>query len=414
MKKNYLFIRTTILVWMGISSYVVFAQDVMSSYPSNGKVFEKVEDMPCFPGGVDALKSFLAENLKYPVVAEENGIQGKVVASFVVSKDGTITNPQIVKSVDPSLDKEALRLIRMMPKWTPGREKGKAVNVKYTIPFTFKLNNGSGQVSQQKNKSRFVDLVKHYKPDGYPLVFIEKKGVNVREEPSLKAKKAMSRWGIVHIDGPVILKSVKQKNGFFYFDDLEDGFARGWVSGTICRLAKNTPVSPKYYNRWFRYVNNSIARVAFNNQLGLYLAEVVNDGDVESGEGGYHLLYLGRDENGICNLCCVVDVEIYQDDNGPKDRLDVKKEKGTKTDWDESPVPVFKITFGKGYACENQYGILDLTKLPSEFVMSIFSEKIEKELESQKKAAESGYGIQDLELYGGDYINEELVEITIM
>jgi protein TonB len=103
------------------------------------KVFDVVEQMPSFPGGPSALMQYLSSNIKYPVVAEENGVQGRVVCTFVVEKDGSITDVRVVKSVDPSLDKEAMRVVKGMPKWIPGKQNGSAVRVKYTVPVTFRL-----------------------------------------------------------------------------------------------------------------------------------------------------------------------------------------------------------------------------------------------------------------------------------
>ncbi|MDE7455670.1 MAG: TonB family protein [Prevotella sp.] len=103
------------------------------------KVFDVVEQMPSFPGGAGALMQYLSSNIKYPVVAEENGVQGRVVCTFVVEKDGSITDVRVIKAVDPSLDKEAVRVVKGMPKWIPGKQNGSAVRVKYTVPVTFRL-----------------------------------------------------------------------------------------------------------------------------------------------------------------------------------------------------------------------------------------------------------------------------------
>ena len=103
------------------------------------KVYEVVEEMPSFPGGQGAMFEFIANNIQYPIVAEENGVQGRVLVSFVIKKDGSLSNVRVVKSVDPALDKEAVRLIKSMPKWSPGKEKGQFVNVKFTVPVTFRL-----------------------------------------------------------------------------------------------------------------------------------------------------------------------------------------------------------------------------------------------------------------------------------
>lgn len=103
------------------------------------KVFTTVEQMPSFPGGDAALMNWLRNNVRYPAVAEENGIQGRVVVSFVVERNGSITDVQVVKSVDPSLDKEASRVVKSMPNWIPGKQNGSAVRVKYNVPVTFRL-----------------------------------------------------------------------------------------------------------------------------------------------------------------------------------------------------------------------------------------------------------------------------------
>ena len=103
------------------------------------KVFEVVEQMPSFPGGDVALMQYLSKNIKYPPVAEEMGIQGRVICTFVVERDGGVSDIRIAKSVDPSLDKEAIRVISTMPKWIPGRQNGQSVRVKFTLPVTFRL-----------------------------------------------------------------------------------------------------------------------------------------------------------------------------------------------------------------------------------------------------------------------------------
>lgn len=103
------------------------------------KVFDVVEEQPSFPGGQGALMQWLSDNIKYPVIAAENGIQGRVIVQFVVSKTGSISNVNVVRGVDPSLDKEAVRVVKAMPNWTPGKQNGTTVNVRYTLPVTFKL-----------------------------------------------------------------------------------------------------------------------------------------------------------------------------------------------------------------------------------------------------------------------------------
>ena len=107
--------------------------------PEVEKVFDVVEQMPSFPGGPAALMEWLSNNVKYPVVAQENGVQGRVVVSFVVERDGSITDVKVVRGVDPSLDKEASRVVRAMPRWIPGKQNGSAVRVKYNVPVAFRL-----------------------------------------------------------------------------------------------------------------------------------------------------------------------------------------------------------------------------------------------------------------------------------
>ncbi|MBQ9363852.1 MAG: energy transducer TonB [Bacteroidaceae bacterium] len=104
-----------------------------------GEVFEIVEQNPMFPGGNEALMKWLNKNLKYPASAQENNIQGRVMVQFVVNKDGSIVDPKVIKSVDPALDKEALRVVSVMPKWQPGKQRGKTVRVRFTLPVTFRL-----------------------------------------------------------------------------------------------------------------------------------------------------------------------------------------------------------------------------------------------------------------------------------
>lgn len=107
--------------------------------PEENVVFQVVENMPEFPGGRKALMEYLAENIKYPSIAAENNIQGRVVCQFTVWKDGTIKDIVVARGIDPSLDREAIRVVQSMPKWTPGKQRGKAVNCRFTLPILFRL-----------------------------------------------------------------------------------------------------------------------------------------------------------------------------------------------------------------------------------------------------------------------------------
>ena len=107
--------------------------------PEVEKVFDVVEQMPSFPGGPSALMEWLSNNVKYPVVAQEYGVLGRVVVSFVVERDGSITDVKVVRGVDPSLDREASRVVRAMPRWIPGKQNGSSVRFKYNLPVAFRL-----------------------------------------------------------------------------------------------------------------------------------------------------------------------------------------------------------------------------------------------------------------------------------
>ena len=120
---------------------------------TNDNAFDVVEQMPEFPGGQIAMLNFLSKNIRYPEAAHKAGIQGRVVATFVVEKDGSISNAKVMRSIDPLLDAEALRVISSMPNWIPGKQDGKPVAVKYTIPVTFKLNS-----SEKKDESYILKI----------------------------------------------------------------------------------------------------------------------------------------------------------------------------------------------------------------------------------------------------------------
>ena len=105
------------------------------------QIFQVVENQPEFPGGMAELMKFLQKNIKYPSICQEQGIQGRVIVQFVVNTDGSIVDAQVMKPVNPYLDKEALRVVSIMPKWKPGEQRGKKVRVRFTLPVTFRLSN---------------------------------------------------------------------------------------------------------------------------------------------------------------------------------------------------------------------------------------------------------------------------------
>lgn len=103
------------------------------------EIFTIVEQMPSFPGGEAEMMKFIGNNLKYPVVAQESGIQGRVTVRFVVTKEGNVDQVEVIRGIDPSCDREAVRVVKSMPKWTPGRQNGKSVPVYFTLPISFRL-----------------------------------------------------------------------------------------------------------------------------------------------------------------------------------------------------------------------------------------------------------------------------------
>ncbi|HRC95011.1 MAG TPA: energy transducer TonB, partial [Tenuifilaceae bacterium] len=118
---------------------VVEAPKEEVEYEAPAEIFVAVEEMPSFPGGDAELFKFIYENVKYPDIAMENNIQGKVIVRFCVTYKGTVDHVSVLRGVDPTLDEEAIRVIKMLPKWKPGKQGGKPVNVWYTVPISFQL-----------------------------------------------------------------------------------------------------------------------------------------------------------------------------------------------------------------------------------------------------------------------------------
>lgn len=113
---------------------------IVEAEPQEDAPFQVVEKMPEFPGGTAALMKYLKDNIQYPSVCRENNIQGRVLLSFVVNKDGSIVDIEVVRGINPYLDKEAARVISTMPRWQPGEQRGKTVRVKFSLPVNFRLN----------------------------------------------------------------------------------------------------------------------------------------------------------------------------------------------------------------------------------------------------------------------------------
>ena len=129
-------IMMSLMAMFGLST--VSAQKTVVA-EKNQQVFDVVEQMPEYPGGPSALIEYLSQNVKYPEDAKQQKIEGRVLATFVVETDGSVSNVEVVKPAFPSLDAEAVRLLSAMPKWTPGMQSGKVVRVKFTVPINFSL-----------------------------------------------------------------------------------------------------------------------------------------------------------------------------------------------------------------------------------------------------------------------------------
>ena len=158
---------------------------------TTGKPFDVVEQMPQFPGGPAEMMAFLAKNIRYPVAAEKAGVQGRVIVTFVVEKDGSIAEARIVKSVSPELDAEALRVINAMPNWLPGRQNGEAVRVKYTVPVTFRLQGGTKPATASvkigpEHKGKPVEVVIDDKVVDASVI----NGINPADIESMQVEKA--------------------------------------------------------------------------------------------------------------------------------------------------------------------------------------------------------------------------------
>ena len=125
---------------LGNSINVVACNSEIDNITQQEEIYHLPDKMPKFKGGETGLAKFLKENVKYPNIARENGVQGRVLVEFIVEKNGSITNVKIIKGVEPNLNNEALRVVNMMPRWKPGKHNGKKVRVRYSMPIHFRLS----------------------------------------------------------------------------------------------------------------------------------------------------------------------------------------------------------------------------------------------------------------------------------
>ena len=187
--------------------------------PVQGDVFDVVEEMPQYPGGPQALFKFLSENVHYPAEAEKAGIQGRVIATFVVEKDGSISQPTVVKSVDPLLDAEAVRVISAMPNWKPGKQNGKVVRVKYTVPLSFNLDGRGEEIDhlcREDGTIVEIDIEKGDTTIVKPLFIVDGKVMDGRKVHSINSKtieryymqsgqEAVKKYGDKAKDGVILI-----------------------------------------------------------------------------------------------------------------------------------------------------------------------------------------------------------------
>lgn len=182
--------------------------------PKENTVYTVIEKMPIYPGGEIELMNYLAKNIKYPADAQAKGIQGRIIVRFIVTKEGKIGKAEILRGLDPSCDKEALRVVNAMPQWTPGEQKGKKVSVYYTLPIVFKLD-GAPKSAIYKEQA-IAEITDSKKPiyfiDDKPATELEVKALkpeDIKEVNVLKDASATAIYGSRAIGGVVLVKMKK-------------------------------------------------------------------------------------------------------------------------------------------------------------------------------------------------------------
>ena len=236
------------------------------------KVFDVVQQMPSFPGGQNALLQYLKRNIKYPLNAERNGIQGRVIVTFIVEKDGSITGVSVISSVEPSLDEEAVRVVKNMPNWIPGKQKNKPVRVKYTVPITFRMGSQNSEMlkdtsTQGINLKPLRDrCVVKSQGEWY---FLNARLLTFNEYPELQRTITKALFGI---------ESVSIKDGYHRFVNGFDGLkpytdsnkAKGKEINILMRLTQGT--KGKYMSLSAEYTT-----VNASKQTNKYLHLIFNE-----------------------------------------------------------------------------------------------------------------------------------------
>ena len=194
--------------------------------PDSNKAYDAVDEMPQFPGGPYALFEFISKNIQYPKEAEDANLQGRVIVSFVVEKDGSVSNAKVVRPIDPLLDAEALRVVNSMPKWIPGKQNGEAIRIKYTVPVTFRLEDGIKGADDPLIERSTAYIAGYYAAkNGLPpslqsLILVDGKEVSYDELGKIKSesidhmdvlkdKSAIEKYGEKAKDGVILITTKK-------------------------------------------------------------------------------------------------------------------------------------------------------------------------------------------------------------
>lgn len=245
-----LLLMTSIMTAQSLTNELDTASSSKLQSEDQELTFVVVEKMPEFPGGSQAMMKYIGENIKYPALAQKNNIQGRVVCQFVIDKDGSVTEVEVVRtSGDISLDAEAVRVVSSMPKWAPGIQRGKAVRVKYTTPINFRLGNGSknevADTSNSKNTQMRRDLPQF--PGGFDKLnaYIKE---NIRYpraayDRGIRGKTVLEFW--VDVDGSISDVHVVESATFKSLDDEAIRLVRS-MPKWLPALQNGEPVKAKF------------------------------------------------------------------------------------------------------------------------------------------------------------------------
>jgi len=198
--------KELVVVGYAVAKEKLPAETTASASSQDGKViFTVVEKMPQFAGGDQALFKYLGTNIRYPVEAQKAGIQGRVICQYVVDENGAITDVSVVRGVDPSLDQEAVRVIKAMPNWVPGEQRGKKVSVKYTLPINFKLDGA--------NAKENVDFKPSFDPKNPPLIVLDGEVLPANFNMSILKPESIEKIDVLKDASATAIYGDKGKNG---------------------------------------------------------------------------------------------------------------------------------------------------------------------------------------------------------